>query len=214
MAFAISRDLIDDFGRIVQIGQQIGIVPGGPGGGVGGSTTLPPIPPFVPPDPFGTGAGVRVDGGCGCGRGSVCAGTCSTGIFGTSTCSLCVPATEVGVQTPIGSGQGVFPQGTGNGACSCTPRKCPSKTTCELPNGRSGKTNRSRYYRFGDCRRGTGPGVVEANTVCVASRRTNFGNVGAGKKAARRLNGMVRVLTSAIDTVDNIAKAKKRKPKR
>ncbi|GAG86123.1 unnamed protein product [marine sediment metagenome] len=59
-----------------------------------------------------------------------------------------------------------------------------------------GKTNKSRYYRFGDCRRGTSPGVVEAGSVCVAPRRMNYANGKALRRAIRRATGFNNLVKS------------------
>jgi len=97
------------------------------------------------------------------------------------------------------------PQG---GGCTC------NGSSCQLPNGRKGRLNKSRYYRFGDCRRGTQPGVVNPGTVCTTPRRTNYGNDKAAMRAARRLNGAARHYHKMIDAVDSINKAARRRPSR
>lgn len=91
-----------------------------------------------------------------------------------------------------------------NGGC---PKAC---TTCQLPNGRTGRTNTSRYYRFGDCRRGTSAGIVEPNTVCVKPRRTNFGNIKAANRAASRIKGALRHMHKLEDTVKSTLKKGRR----
>ncbi len=147
-------------------------------------------------------------------------GVCDGPVFLGQCLGRCEPFSPGGSgmafpnQPTIPAQPGVHAHGVnGSGsACACQPRKCPSPTSCTKPDGRTGKTNKSRYYRFGDCRRGTGPGVVEPNTVCVTSRRTDFGNMRAAKRAASRLNGAARHMHKIIDAVDNITAAKKRKP--
>jgi len=80
--------------------------------------------------------------------------------------------------------------GNGGGGSGC----CKKSEACQLPNGRMGKTNKTRYYRFGDCRRGTSAGVVEPNTVCVTPRRKNYGNIKALRSAISRANGFDRIV--------------------
>ncbi len=77
----------------------------------------------------------------------------------------------------------------GNGKCCSSNASC-----CTLPNGRPGKTNKTRYYRFGDCRRGTSAGVVEPGTVCVKPRRKNYGNIKALRGAINRATGFDRIV--------------------
>ncbi len=96
-----------------------------------------------------------------------------------------------------GGGGGGFPLQGGNGnGCGCkTPtgrvgQQCP----CCLPTGGIGRKNKSRYYQFGDCRRGTSPRVVEAGSKCVSARRMDFGNIKAAARAGRRVTGSIRHL--------------------
>lgn len=199
-------------------------VPGAfdPGGGI----ELP-----LPDNPIVGGASI---GGKCCGAGAYCQGACVDTIFGSACLGACKASNggnagggrgDLGMWCPppyvysaevgrcvdpnsfVGGGGTTPPPPQGGNGCACA-----STTSCELPNGRKGKTNKTRYYRFGDCRRGPKAGVVEPNTVCVTPRRKNYGNPKAALAAARRLNGAARHYHKIIDAVDEIAKAKRRKP--
>lgn len=212
-------------------------IPVVPGGG------YPPNPPMYPPGTEPTGGGWTPDipgipepliptigGSDCCGAGQACSGLCVDTILGSMCAGKCNPIAETPqTQCPPGTHLERTPYGTncvadgesfgptipgipgtpqGNGC------QCGSTTSCTLPNGRKGRTNKSKYYRFGDCRRGTSAGVVPAGSVCVTPRRTNYGNDKAAMRAARRLNGAARHYHKIIDAVDNISKAKRRKPSR
>lgn len=102
----------------------------------------------------------------------------------TGPSGVCDLPTRVYCQSACG-----FTNGGNGGGCGCQ-----KPGSCTLPNGRTGKTNKTRYYRFGDCRRGTSPGVVEPNTVCVKPRRMNPGNVKALRKAISRASAFDRLV--------------------
>lgn len=180
----------------------------------------PPVGPTLPGTPIGAGVcppGTRCVGpSMNVGGLTVCLGTCaemspgipqpdpSTPIVpptpglppgpGTGVCDL---PTRAFCEATCGTNQGGGGAAGGNG-CSCQ-KPCSS---CCLPNGRRGKLNKSRYYRFGDCRRGTGPGVVEPGTVCIAPRRMNPMNHRAAMRAVRRV-------TAATNTHKKLMKALK-----
>lgn len=71
------------------------------------------------------------------------------------------------------------PQGNGNGCQVCAP-------SCQLPNGRKGRLNKTGYY--------TQAGYVAPGTKCVKPRTMNVANPAAAKRAIRRLTGHHRQL--------------------
>ena len=107
---------------------------------------------------------------------------------GTLPPNLCDSPTRAYCQSVCGTGVG--PQGNG-GSCECGTH------------GRGYRKNKTRYYRFGDCRKGTSPGVVEKNSVCVKTRRMNPANAKASSRAARRV-------TMALKHQDRLVKAMKK----
>ena len=209
---------------------------GGTGGTLpGGGGYIPPIGPSIPGTPLGGGI---------CPPGTRCIGPSASGPFGVSLClGTCAPYDapnggdgpfpdwscpdglvfgrdpitgkfscidpESGIGPPIDNGGTPQPQGPGP-SCGCGN----GSASCCLPSGRKGKLNKSRYYRFGDCRRGTSAGVVNPGTTCVTPRRTNYGNDKAAMRAARRLNGAARHYKKMLDAVDSVSKAKSYKSRR
>lgn len=191
----------------------------------------PPIGPTIPGTPIGAGVcppgtrcvGPSVTGPWGVG---FCLGTCSpydssplpqplpqpdpstpiapptpyspTSGPGTGVCDL---PTRAFCEATCGTNQGVG--GNGGGGCGCGKRKCSQR--CQLPNGRCGKTNKTRYYRFGDCRRGTTAGVVEPGTVCVAPRRMNYANGKALNRAIRRAAGFSNMVKRSRKALRKLA---------
>ncbi len=152
------------------------------------------------------------------GIGGVCLGSCEP--FGNGR------PTQPPIPSPSACPAGTFPVQDGFGGITCvadplaptpTPRQppqnggCPATCapSCVLPNGRKGKTNKGRYYRFGDCRTGTTAGVVEPGTVCVARRSTNYGNMKAAARAARRIDGALRHMDRLHQTVKSALKTKR-----
>lgn len=190
--------------------------PGGPPGGFQPPTGYQPIPGV----PAGVGvcpAGTRCIGpSVDTAIGSLCLGTCAeitipqpqpgtpiapTDPFppgpGNGVCDL---PTRAFCEATCGTNQGVAGNG---GGCGCQRKTCSQR--CQLPNGRCGKTNKTRYYRFGDCRRGTSPGVVEPGTVCVAPRRMNYANGKALNRAIRRAAGFSNMVKRSRKALRKLA---------
>lgn len=132
-------------------------------------------------------------------RAACAAGFSANGEAARALCGSC------GFSTTTTPGTGGTQQPQANGSCTvCAPH-------CQLSNGRKGKLNKSKYYRFGDCRRGTQPGVVAPGTVCTTPRRTNFGNIQAANRAARRLDGAIRHLRKLEKTAARFARPRRRR---
>ncbi len=119
---------------------------------------------------------------------------------------------EIAPQFNLPSGGGGGGNGRNGSGCACGARTSPSKAcACCLPDGGTGKLNKSRYYQFGDCRRGTSAGVVEKGTKCVSKRHINFGNGRASRRAITRLNGAVRQLRDIERLAKGIGRARRRR---
>lgn len=173
----------------------------------------------------GGGIGIPGTGGAGqvCPPGTACRGASAKLPFGLG--EICL-----GSCSPIPGDPGtIFPPGTGSGGgivagdvlpaaggqcdlptraycqaqCGTDGAQCRTMGACQLPSGRGGNLNKSRYYQFGDCRRGTSPGVVLPGTKCVKRRRINPANAKASARAARRV-------TAAIKHQDRLVKAMKK----
>jgi len=196
------------FGQTVCLGTCANIAFPPVGGGGPGGGGPPPDQPFGPEI-------------CTPGLRSACAGAVNPGGQFTQVCNGC--QFQIGVELPLGGGNGGtgggfggFPQNGANGAgCACGARTSPSAAcACCLPGGGQGKTNKSRYYRFGDLRRGTTAGVVQKGTVCVPKRKTNFGNAKAARTAVSRLKGARTLLHDINQLTKTINKGGRRRRRR
>lgn len=136
---------------------------------------------------------------------------CATGVSDPASIAICQRCgfTVGSAFDPTTTTPTPYTPTTTNGKCGC------ASSSCELPNKRRGRLNKTRYYRFGDCRRGTRPGVVEAGTVCTTPRKTNFGNDKAAMRAASRLEGAARHYKKMLDAVASVQSVRNyRKPRR
>lgn len=209
----------------------LGKIAGGIAGGVGGFFTGGPAGAIG-----GALAGSGLVGGGGAGRPGITSFPFPGGTFPVGIGPMGPPVVPIGGRDPCPEGTrccGGLTQIAGelfarcDGDCVPAGQPCPSTAvagtvngkcptvSCQLPTGRAGRTNRSRYFKLSSrCADPSNPSnytLIPPNTRCVKPRSTNFANRTAAKRAIRRLEGHHRHLKRTQEALDAIVTKKRRK---